>query len=75
MCPILWIFIDGARAVNSDTAICVYAFLDIVSQCIFGMMLVRNVKEHPDFFSAREWENSGSAEEAQMMLRSEEDHA
>ena len=45
--PIIWIFIDGARAVNTDTAICVYGFLDIVSQCIFGMMLVQNVKGIP----------------------------
>ena len=45
--PILWIFIDGARAIASDTAICVHACLDILSQCIFGMMLVMMHPPYP----------------------------
>jgi bacteriorhodopsin len=42
--PILWLFCDGARAVPPEAFISVHTCLDILSQCIFGLMLVRSVK-------------------------------
>ena len=76
--PVLWLFCDGARALSSDSALSIYTCLDILSQCIFGLMLVRNVNG----MSADLFTGAGSAanpadkdEEAQAMLLSGEEDA
>ena len=48
--PILWLFCDGARALSSDAALSLYTCLDLLSHCICGLMLVRNIYASPDFF-------------------------
>jgi len=39
--PWAWVLIDGAHAIPIDVAVMVYAVLDVLSQCIFGVILLR----------------------------------
>lgn len=73
--PVVWLFDDGARALSSDATVSIYTCLDILSQCIFGLMLVRNVKGmNAEFYmSARNDSKSVQREEeAQSILHGSE---
>jgi bacteriorhodopsin len=47
--PWLWILVDGSHALPSDLAVIVFVAIDFTTQCLFGMMLLRNAPALADW--------------------------
>jgi len=39
--PWAWVLVEGAHALPTDLAVLVYGILDVISQCVFGLVLLR----------------------------------
>lgn len=47
--PWAWVLIDGSHALPGDMAAFLYGFLDLVAQCVFGVVLLRKVPALADW--------------------------
>ena len=39
--PWVWVLVEGAHALPADLAVLVYGIMDVLSQCVLGMILLR----------------------------------
>jgi len=70
--PWAWVLVDGSHALPEDLAALLYACLDFVSQCVFGVVLLRRVPAMAEWGDELQDDKQGAVMTATGSLSQEE---